>query len=240
MSLPPATVTSVPINDFANANERVLAQLQMQHYYECCGKYVCGGCVHSFADSGNDDKCPYCKSDRRINNDEKRAEELRKRIEVNDAVAMYVLGGYYNNGKYGLLQDQEKAMELWKQAAKLGSSHAHYSLGFFEEERGDLKKAKFHLEAAAIAGHEIARYHLGLMEGDAGNMDRALKHCIIAASAGNYKAMQNLIVAGVSRGLINSTLIAYNNSCAEMRSEARDAFIRLNIDRIGNDTIHQF
>ncbi len=96
------------------------------------------------------------------------------------------------------------------------------------------------MEAAAIAGHEIARYHLGLMEGDAGNMDRALKHCIIAASAGNYKAMQNLIVAGVSRGLINSTLIAYNNSCAEMRSEARDAFIRLNIDRIGNDTIHQF
>ena len=73
----------------------------------------------------------------------KRAEELRKRIEVNDAVAMYVLGGYYNNGKYGLLQDQEKAMELWKQAAKLGSSMAHYELGFFEEEGGYLKKAKF-------------------------------------------------------------------------------------------------
>ena len=48
MSLPPATVTSVPINDFANANERVLAQLQMQHYYECCGKYVCGGCDTPF------------------------------------------------------------------------------------------------------------------------------------------------------------------------------------------------
>jgi hypothetical protein len=30
----------------------------------------------------------------------------------------------------------------------------------------------------------------------------------------------------VSRESIDSTLIAYNNSCAEMRSEARDAYIR--------------
>jgi hypothetical protein len=30
----------------------------------------------------------------------------------------------------------------------------------------------------------------------------------------------------VSREAINSTLAAYNNSCAEVRSEARDAYIR--------------
>ena len=30
---------------------------------------------------------------------------------------------------------------------------------------------------------------------------------------------------------IDSTLEAYNNSCAEMRSKARDAYIRLIIDR---------
>ena len=30
----------------------------------------------------------------------------------------------------------------------------------------------------------------------------------------------------VSRDEIDSTLTDYNNSCAEMRSEARDAFIR--------------
>jgi hypothetical protein len=34
----------------------------------------------------------------------------------------------------------------------------------------------------------------------------------------------------VSRESIDSTLAAYNNSCAEFRSEARDAFIRFAMD----------
>jgi hypothetical protein len=37
----------------------------------------------------------------------------------------------------------------------------------------------------------------------------------------------------ISRESIDSTLTAYNNSCAEMRSEARDAYMRRFIDRIG-------
>ena len=49
-----------------------------------------------------------------------------------------------------------------------------------------------------------------------------------------------MIEGGVSRDVVDSTLIAYNNSCAEMRSEARDSFIRSTIDRIGNNTIDQF
>jgi hypothetical protein len=62
-------------------------------------------------------------------------------------------------------------------------------------------------------------------------MERAVKHSTIAASAGNYAAMHNLLIAlddcDVSRESVNSTLAAYNASCAEMRSEARDAFIQL-------------
>jgi predicted negative regulator of RcsB-dependent stress response len=49
--------------------------------------------------------------------------------------------------------------------------------------------------------------------------------------------MYNVLIAFnqglVSRNDIDSTLTAYNNSCAEMRSEARDAFIRMKIDHIG-------
>ena len=61
-------------------------------------------------------------------------------------------------------------------------------------------------------------------------MERAVKHWTIAASAGQYYAM-SLLRTGfekgyVSRESINSTLVAYNDSCAEVRSEARDAFIR--------------
>jgi hypothetical protein len=82
----------------------------------------------------------------------------------------------------------------------------------------------------AMAGDEVSRYNLGIMEAQSGNMDRAIKHLRIVASAGYYRAMYNLLVSfhkgAVSRESIDSTLAAYNNSCAEMRSEARDACIR--------------
>jgi TPR repeat protein len=65
-------------------------------------------------------------------------------------------------------------------------------LGINSDERGDLKKTKFHYEAAAMAGHEVARLNLGCMEYESGNMEQAVKHCIIAASAGHYDAMSSL------------------------------------------------
>jgi hypothetical protein len=63
----------------------MLANMATEVYYECCGKTICRGCVDSFAKSGNDDKCPFCNSDR-DKTDEERIEELMKRVEANDAV----------------------------------------------------------------------------------------------------------------------------------------------------------
>ena len=61
-------------------------------------------------------------------------------------------------------------------------------------------------------------------------MERAVKHLTIAASAGYHHAMHELTKlfkrGCVSRGSIDSALTAYNDSCVEMRSEARDAAIR--------------
>ena len=82
-----------------------------------------------------------------------------------------------------------------------------------------------------MAGDEVARYNLGVMEVKSGNMERAVKHWVIAASAGYYKAMFLLKTCfeegSVSRESIESTLTAYNTSCAEIRSEARDSAMRL-------------
>ena len=236
-SLPPATIFSVPVHDFAEANEE-LEMEDMKHYYECCGKHICRGCAHSFTESGNIENCPYCNAERNGKTyieREERVEELRKRVEANDSVAMYVLGTYYDQGRGGLLQDRKKANELFARAAGLGSNYAHFSLGgyYFEEGGGDVKKAskksKFHYEAAAMAGHEVARYYVGGLEIESGNMERAVKHWIIAASAGHCKAMNALTTlfkrGVVSRDRIDSTLTAYNNSCVEMRSEARDKYM---------------
>ena len=234
VSLPPATISSVPIYDFAEANEE-LKDVGMEGYYSCCGKSICVGCEHSFNNSGNASKCPFCNSDR-SKTVEERVEEMMKRVEANDAASIFLLATHYNQGLNGLQLDRTKAMELYTRAAELGCSKAHNELGVIYHDGGNMKKAKFHLEAAAMAGNEVARHNLGCMEDNSGNKERAVKYWTIAASAGHYNAMHNLLVAlkegYVSRESINSILAAYNSSCAEMRSEARDTAIQLETDTI--------
>ena len=130
VSLPSATISSVPIHNYAEANEELSSQ-STEEYYECCGKSICRGCIHSFIESGNDEKCPFCNCDRAKKTDEDDVKELLQRVEVNDAGAIYVLGNIYHVGLRGLQQDRAKALELWKQAAELGSSIAHYNLGAY-------------------------------------------------------------------------------------------------------------
>jgi len=234
VSLPPATIASVPVYDFAIANEK--ANVGMALYYSCCGKSICGGCIDSFRMSGNGDKCPFCNSERMGKTRDEFIRELTKRVEANDAGSMTVLANFYDGGFMGLQQNREKSMELYARAADLGSSEAHCYLGNNYREGFYLKKAKFHYEAAAMTGHEDARKKLGFLEAQSGNMERAVKHWTIAASAGDYTAMHDLL-GGLTRGYvsrdtIDSSLEAYNNACAEMRSEARDAYIRGFINRI--------
>ena len=157
-------------------------------------------------------------------------------MEANDVDAMVALANHYNKG-IRVLQDQKKANELLtRKAAKLGSRDAHYQLGNAYHEGGDLKKSKFHFEAGAMAGHEEARFNLGLMEGKCGNFERAVKHYMIAASAGDCHSMHHLRflfgLGGLSRESINSALEAYNNSCTEIRSEARVKYISLVLERV--------
>jgi hypothetical protein len=229
-SLPPATLLSVPIFDFGQANKG-LANLATDGYYPCCGKNICRGCVYSFAQSGNTSKCPFCNSDRAGKTVEENVQDLMKRAEANDAASIYALGHGYYQGLQGLQQDHAKAIELYARAAELGYSKAHNKLAGAYHQMGDKKKAKFHMEAAAMAGHEVARCIVGLMEYNSGNRERAIKHWTIGASAGDYDSMNHLRInfekGCVSRELIDSTLTAYNNSCVEMRSEARDAAIQI-------------
>ena len=236
ISLPPATVSSVPISDFADANEE-LEKWPLVGYYSCCGKSICGGCVHSFRESGNNKRCAFCNSDRR-KTEKERVEEIMKRVEANDAASIFHLAQHYYNGEGGVQQDQAKAMELYARAADLGSSEAHSQLGGNYYKEGDFKKAKMD-EAAAMAGQERARYNLGYFEVKSGNIERAVKHWMIAASAGHYKAMFQLKIGfengHVSRESIDSTLAAYNSSCTEIRSEARDAYINKILTNIENE-----
>ena len=156
MTLPPATRSSVPICDFADENEE-LADKHMEDYYSCCGKSICKGCVYSFDQSENN-ICPFCNSDRGSKTEEEDFEEISERAKANDPGAMIAMARYYFDGLGGIQPDHSKAIEILKRAAELGSSDAHCKLGDIYYEGGDLKKTKFHYEAAAMAGYEMARY----------------------------------------------------------------------------------
>jgi hypothetical protein len=227
-SLPPTTITSVPIFDFAHANAEI-ANEPTEIYYPCCGKSICRGCVYSFGQSGNASKCPFCNADRNKTREENN-EDLMKRVAVNDPASICVLANQYQHGLNGFQQDHLKAIEQYTRAADRGYKKAHHHLGMLYHEGGDMKKAKFHYEAAAMAGNEVARCIIGIIENDSGNMEQSVKHLTIAASAGDYGAMNQLRLyfekGQLSRESIDSVLTAYNSSCVEMRSEARDASIR--------------
>ena len=145
ISRPPATILSVPINDFAKANEE-LAGVGTERYYACCGKTICRGCIHSFQCSDNNKKCPFCNSDRSNKTVVEHVEDLMKRVEANDPASMFMLANSYQHGLNGLQQDHAKAMELYARSANLGNSMAHNNLAGVYNVGGDLKKAKFHLE----------------------------------------------------------------------------------------------
>jgi hypothetical protein len=83
VTLPPATISSVPINDYADANQELATEPMETYYYSCCGKSICEGCVYSFCKSGNL-KCPFCNADEDSKTEEERVQEMMRRVEAND------------------------------------------------------------------------------------------------------------------------------------------------------------
>jgi hypothetical protein len=129
VSLPPATISSIPIYDYAEANEE-LASKVMEVYYECCGKGICGGCIYSFSKSVNIEKCSFCKAVRKNSaTDEEHIEKVLMRVDANDAaiagheVARFNIGSIVGNSG-----NMERAVKHWTIAATGGQYHAMYHL----------------------------------------------------------------------------------------------------------------
>ena len=160
----------------------------------CCGKEICGGCLHAplYDDQGNkiaNDKCPFCRIPFH-DSEEKAIERLQKRVQAGDAKAIYNLGYYYRygHGENGFPQDYTKALELFHQAGQLGYAAAYCSIGYaYQYGHGvevQNKKAMHYYELAAIGGGVQSRHNLGIMEKKTGNMERALRHFIMLQRVG--------------------------------------------------------
>jgi len=109
--------------------------------------------------------------------DKENLDRCKKRIKLNDAEAFFMLGSKYNQGKWGLQKNTNKAIELWNKAADLGSVCAHFSIGVAYNIGGEIeknvRKSIRHWTLAAMGGHELARHNLGMIEKDYGTMNRA-------------------------------------------------------------------
>ena len=190
-------------------------------YKSCCGKVICSGCIYTVKRMKGA-LCPFCRTPTPMPHE--MVDMMKKRIEVNDANAIYSLGCIYNRGKYGFPQRQDKALKLWHRAGELGNSEAHYAFG--EGVEKDEKKAKDFWELAAMGGNVMARHNLAVLEKNNGNMVRAVKHYMIAADDGysdSLSEIQNLFKNGhATKDDYGTALRAHQSYLDEVRSDQRD------------------
>ena len=216
-----------------------------KRYKSCCAKNICSGCMHAVDAMYKERKCPFCRTVTAMTGEDCMI-QTRKRVEVNDAVAIHMLGLNYHHGQYGLPKDYTKALELFTQAAELGHTDAYYDIGnayFHGWGVGtDHEKARHNFELAAIGGHSNARNNLGLTEemtamallGKANSeeffakkMDRAVRHYIIGVRLGEFNTLKNvhrLFMCGfATKDDYTKALRAYQEYVDEIRSDQRDA-----------------
>ena len=226
-----------PLEDCPICFLRLPALSTGRTYMACCGKLICCGCVHAFQSRAvragrikEDDICPFCRNSP-PKSDEEIVKRYKKRMDLNDPTAIYIMGCYYARGERGLPQSHDKALELFHRAGELGDGKAHYGIACCymagEGVRRDEKKAIHYWELAAMGGDAIARYNLGAYEGRAGNMDRALKHCMIAAKDGDTRSLRSMKLS-YSNGYVTTkddyatALRSYQAYLDEIKSDQRD------------------
>ena len=199
-------------------------------YQPCCGKKLCAGCVivaNVEMENGNMKRCcPFCREPLHI---EKFIERCKKRMEVNDAKAICIVGDAYKQGGRGVPLNKKKSFELYLQAAKLGSYEAHFQIANAYRHgedyvKKDMKRAAHHYKLAAMGGDEIARYNFAIIE-ECECMNRAMRHFLILARIGCDDSLK-MVGKGYKEGYVTkdeyaNTLRAHKDSKDEIESEER-------------------
>ena len=205
----------------------------------CCMKRVCHGCGIAAQKRGMFD-CPFCRTPIQYQEDNDLALALlQKRVDAEDPATISHLGDLMAGGGYGVEKNVPRAIELWTEAAELGSIEAHFNLGNRysngEGVKQDMAKSAQHWEKAAMKGHAEARCNLGNHECRNGNYERAVRHYLIAAKMGETNALDNvkdMFINGIAaKEQYAEALKAYQESVGETKSPERDEAIPI-VDRM--------
>ncbi|EJK71692.1 hypothetical protein THAOC_06840, partial [Thalassiosira oceanica] len=160
---------------------------------------------------------------------------LRARVGKKDPEAIFVLGQKYFYGLLGFQIDMQKAVELWTEAAELGSINALYSLGnsydLGEGIQQDMAKAVEFYTKAAMKGHVSCRFNLGHIEAEKENNKRAVRHFMISAEMGHEKSVamiKEMLMRGrATKEQYAEALKGYQDAAKEMKSYDRDEAMRI-------------
>ena len=205
--------------------------LQMGHhsvFSTCCLKRICKGCNIAAQKRGMLD-CAFCRTPIPDNDADKLA-LVQARVAKKDPVAINHLGEDYCFGELGLRKDMRKAVELWTEAAELGSIEALFNLGnaYYHGDGvpEDKEKGVQFWTKAAMQGHVECRYNLGCFEWGEGSHDRAVRHLLISAKMGNetsVEAMKKVFTVGnATKEEYAEALRGYKDAVEEMKSHDRD------------------
>jgi len=205
-----------------------------RRYKTCCGKVICTGCWYApvYDNQGNeidDKKCPFCRIPTPYTDEEADTRE-KKRMELDDPIAIRNLGNYCRDGRNGYPRDHEKALEFWHCSAALGYAGAYCNIGLAYEYgigvEHNRTKATHYFELAAIGGNVNARHNLGVNEENAGNIDRALKNFMIAVGGGHSNSLNKIkelyLNGHATKDDYTTALRLYQEYLGEIKSVQRD------------------
>ena len=200
----------------------------------CCMKRLCNGCILAAEQRGMLDICPFCRTPF-ATDDASQLAMIQKRVDKGDAAATNLLGHQYYSGELGLTKDVPRAIELWKEAAELGSLEAHCQLGVVhyngEGVEEDKPRGIRHWQLAAMKGHVTSRHNLGAVEFNAGNYDLAVQHWMISAKMGHEGSLnnvKNMFNKGhATKAQYAEALFGYRDAVEETKSPLREEAKRI-------------
>ncbi|EJK48561.1 hypothetical protein THAOC_32631 [Thalassiosira oceanica] len=195
-----------------------------------------------------EDRCPICFdlielpvgkyskiNDALHNDDVSDLAMIMKRVHKKDADAINHLGEKYFYGELGLRKDVPQAIELWTEAAELGSIDAHYSLGaaYYTGDgvEEDMPRGIHHWQQAAMKGDVESRHNLGAVEYYNGNYELAVQHWMISAKMGHEKSLNDIKEmfkkGHATKAQYAEALLGYRDAVEEMKSHQREEAKRL-------------
>ena len=202
---------------------------QKSKAHVCCMKRLCDGCILEAHRRGMYGSCPFCRTPVTFDDASKLA-MIQKRVDKGDAEAILNLGTKYCHGEIGLARDVPRAIELWTEAAELGSIDAHHQLGLVyytgDGVEEDQPRGVHYWQQAAMKGQVESRYNLGIVENGNGNYQLAVQHWMISAKMGlelSLNSIKEMFKGGrATKEQYAEALLGYRDAVEEMKSPQRE------------------